>query len=177
MSGIGSRIMRAARLEPALYEEVEGDRTATGQALAVVVLSSIAGGVGAFGEAGLLGLAVGALSAVLGWVLWAFTILVIGTKLMASTETRSDMGELMRTLGFASAPGLVRVAGIIPGFALIVGIVAGVWTLAAMVVAVRQALDYSSTGRAVLVCLAGFALNVLVALLIYGLLPGSFKAP
>ena len=169
MAGIGTRIVRAARLEPALYEEVEADRSATRQAFLVVVLASVAGGIGAAGAKGAAGLAFGAIGAALGWVIWAFTILVIGTKILATADTRSDMGEVLRTLGFAASPGLIRVVGIIPGLSVISSVAAALWTLAATVVAVRQALDYTSTGRAIAVCLLGFFANVLIIGLVVGL--------
>lgn len=169
MADIGNRIVRAARLEPALYEEVESDRSATGQAFVVVVLASIAGGIGAIGASGLSGLALGAFGAALGWVIWAFTILIIGTKVLATPETRADMGEVLRTLGFAASPGLIRVVGIIPGLGIIAGVAASVWTLAATVVAVRQALDYSGTGRAIAVCAIGFLANLAIIGLLAGL--------
>jgi len=86
--------------------------------------------------------------------------------------TRADIGELLRTTGFASAPGLIRVAGLVPGLASLVLLVAALWMLAAMIVAVRQALDYKSTGRAVLVCFVGWLVSIAIAVLI-----GLFTPP
>ncbi len=172
MAGIGSRIVRAARLEPALYEEVEADRSATGQAFLVVVLSSVAGGIGALGwvgSSGVSGLILGAIGAAVAWIVWAFLILIIGTKILATAETRSDLGELLRTLGFATSPGLLRVLGVIPGLGTLAILAVTIWMLAAMVVAVRQALDYTSTWRAVAVCAIGFFTNLAISGFIAGL--------
>ena len=156
-----ARMVGAAKLESATYEEVEADRTATGQALGVVLLSSLAAGVGGLGsgEQGFVG---GLLAGLVGWVVWAFLTWVIGTKLLPEPGTRSDMGELLRTLGFASAPGLLRAFGWLPILGGFITMAALVWMLVATVIAVRQALDYTSTGRAVLVCVIGWFVNLVV---------------
>ena len=114
MKGMLSRIIRAARLDSRLYEEVEADRGAIGQAMTVVVLASIAGGIGS-GLTGLPGVMAGTLRALLSWFVWAGLTWVIGAYLLPEARTRADLGELLRTVGFASAPGLVRVLGLVPG--------------------------------------------------------------
>jgi len=162
------RMLGAAKLDARIYEEVEADTTATGQAASVVALASVAGGIGSLG----LGTAsvgvflIGAVASLVSWVIWAFLTYIIGTRLLPQPHTRANMGEMLRTLGFAQAPGLARVLGVVPGLGTLIQAVVSLWMLAAMVVAVRQALDYSSTGRAVLVCLVGW----LVAIVIPGLL-------
>ena len=100
--------------------------------------------------------------ALLGWVTWAFLTYIIGTRLLAEPQTRADVGEMMRTLGFAQAPGLLRVLGGFPGVGPIVLSIASIWMLVTMVVAVRQALDYTSTVRAVGVCLVGWVLSIAI---------------
>ncbi len=166
----GERLVGAARLDPRTYEEVEGDEHATGQALAVVVLAGVAGGVGSIrlGTMGAGGLILGAVGALVGWVAWAALTYLIGTRLLPESGTRSDIGELLRTLGFAAAPGLLRVFAVLPGLGRPVFLVAQVWMLATMIVAVRQALDYRSTARAVGVCLVGWVLSLVIALIIAG---------
>jgi len=170
MANIQDRIIRAAKLDAQLYEEVEADREATGQALAVVVMSAVAAGIGSLGSGGLLGIVGGTILALVGWLIWAFLTYFIGTRLLPEPQTKADYGELLRTIGFASAPGLLRVFGVIPGLAPLVFLVAGIWMLVAMVIAVRQALDYTSTSRAVGVCLIGWLFQVLVVLLAVQLL-------
>jgi hypothetical protein len=172
MADLMSRIIRAARLDASLYEEVEADRSAIGQAVAVVVLSSLAAGIGAIGQIGLAGLLTGTLMSLLGWVIWAWLIYMIGTKMLPEPQTRSDTGELLRTIGFSSSPGLIRVVGIIPGMAVLVQIVAQIWMLVAMVIAVRQALDYSSTWRAVWVCVIGWIIQLLFLMVLFGIFGG-----
>ena len=160
MASLVDRMVRASKLDVNLYEEVEADKGAIGQALTVVIISSIASGVGSIGIIGIQGLVVGAFAALLGWVAWAFLAFIIGTKLLPEPETKSDMGELLRTTGFASSPGVLRVFAFIPLIGVLVSIVASIWMLVAMVIAVRQALDYKSTWRAVLVCLIGFIIYI-----------------
>jgi len=163
------RMIGAARLDLATYEEVEADRAATPQALAVVVLAAVAGGIGV--GAGVRGLVVGTLFGLLGWAVWAWLIYFIGTRWLPEPDTKADAGELLRTMGFATTPGILRVIGIVPVLGPLVTIVAAVWTLVAMVVAVRHALDYRSTGRAIGVCIIGWLVQVVFLILVTALVP------
>jgi len=162
MSNFKDRLIRAAKLDVNLYEEVESDKNALGQAMWVVILSSVAAGLGGIGTAGIRGIFIGTIFALIGWFIWAYLTYIIGTKLLPTPETKADYGELLRTIGFASSPGLIRVLGIIPGLARIVFLVAGVWMLVAMIIAVRQALDYQSTLRALGVCIIGWVIQAVV---------------
>jgi len=169
------RIIRAAKLDVNLYEEVEADRGALGQAMVVVVLSSIAAGVGSITRVGLGGILTGTITALIGWYVWAYLTYFIGTKFLPEPQTEADIGELLRTIGFSSSPGLIRVFGIIPGLGAIVFFAASVWMLVAMVIAVRQALDYKSTLRAVGVCAIGWIVQMLILAVLFYILGGSAK--
>ncbi len=166
MASMVDRMVRAAKLDPQLYEEVEADKAALGQAMGVVVLASVAGGVGSGGLGGLSGFFIGTVGSLIGWFIWAGLTYLIGTKLLPEPETRADLGELLRTIGFSSSPGLVRVLGLIPGITGIVFLISGIWMLVAMIIAVRQALDYRSTLRAVGVCVIGWIVQVVVLVLL-----------
>jgi hypothetical protein len=161
-SGLGNRMLRAAKLDAVLYEEVEADRGALGQAMLVVLLSSLAAGIGGAAQGGISWLFIGSLAALASWFVWAWLVYLIGTKLLPEAQTQADIGELLRTTGFSAAPGLIRLLGILPGLTTPVMLIAAVWMLVAMVIAVRQALDYKSTGRAVGVCLIGWLVQVAV---------------
>ena len=166
-----SRMLRAAQLDVSLYEEVEADRGATLQALLVVVLSSMAAGLGAIGDLpgfGVLGLSIATLAALVGWVVWALLTYFIGTKLLPGPDTKADVGELLRTTGFSSAPGVIRVLGLVPVVGRLFFYAAAVWMLVAMVVAVRQALDYRSTPRALAVCILGWIVSLAIGWLVSG---------
>ncbi len=169
MATIQNRIIRAAKLDAELYEEVEADRGATGQAMAVVVMSAVAAGFGALGSGGLVGIVSGTLVALVGWCIWAFLTYFIGTRLLPEPQTKADYGELLRTIGFASAPGMIRVFGVLPGFGPFLFSAAGIWMLVAMVIAVRQALDYTSTPRAVGVCLIGWLVQAVILFPLFAL--------
>ncbi len=172
MASFTERMIGAAKLDVQVYEEVEADTGATRQAMGVVLLSSVAAGIGSagVGAGGFGGVVVGGIAALIGWVAWAAVTSLIGTRLLPEPQTRSDVGELMRTLGFAQAPGLLRILGIVPGVGPLVFSIVSIWMLVAMVIAVRQALDYTSTLRAVGVCLVGWAIYVAIAFvfLIFG---------
>jgi len=162
------RLVGAAMLDVATYEEVEADRGATVQALAIVVCSSMAGGIGAHGSSG--GTATLALFASAGvmalttWIAFALLTFEVGARILPTPNTRADVGELLRTLGFAATPGLIQAFGVFPGARMPAFTLAIVWTLAASVLAVRQALDYTSTGRALAVCGLGLSLVIAIAL-------------
>jgi len=166
-------MIRAAKLDVNLYEEVEADQGAMGQAMAVVVLSSAAAGIGSFGQGGLGGMLIGMILAIAGWFIWAYVTYFIGTRLLPEPQTKADHGELLRTIGFSSSPGLIRVLGIIPGLTETVFLVALIWMLTAMVIAVRQALDYVSTWRAVGVCVIGWIVQAVFLMLLFAFLGGA----
>jgi len=162
------RIIRAVKLDVSLYEEVESDKGAMGQAMGVVVLSSLAAGIGIISSEGVGAILMGTVSALIGWYAWSYIVYFIGTRILPEPQTKADYGELLRTIGFSSSPGLIRVFGIIPGLTGIVLLIASIWMLIAMVIAVRQALDYSGTGRAVGVCVIGWIIQwIILGLLFY----------
>ena len=173
MSPLMNRIIRASKLDVYLYEEVEADTGATVQAMGVVVMSSVAAGIGSITQAGLGGILMGTILALLGWVVWAYLTYFIGTKILPEPQTRTNPTELLRTIGFSSSPGLIRIAGIIPGLAGIVFIGASIWMMVAMVIAVRQALDYKSTFRAIGVCVIGWIIQLLILALLFSLVGGG----
>ena len=172
-STILRRLIGAATLDVAIYEEVEADRRATAQALMIVLVSSLAAGLGTRGFRGIGPTDVAFFSVVslMAWAAWALVTYEVGVRIMPGPQTRSDVGELLRTTGFAATPGLLRIFGVVPGLTIPVFAVTTVWMLLTMIVAVRQSLDYTSTGRAVAVCGLGLALSIVFAVVL-GLLFG-----
>jgi hypothetical protein len=167
MANMIDRMVRAAKLDVSLYEEVEADRDAMRQATGVVLLASLAAGIGNYVNGGIVGLVGGALAALLSWYIWAYLTYFIGTRFLPESQTHSTPGELLRTLGFASSPGILRLLGFIPGLTGIVFVVAAVWMLIAMIIAVRQALDYTSTARAVGVCVIGWIIQAIILIPVF----------
>jgi hypothetical protein len=168
MGTLAYRAIGAALLDHATYEGIEADRSATTQALTVVVLASLAAGVGASGLGGPRPsiLFMFTLLALATWIAWAVLILEVGGRHLRQRETRVDLGELLRTVGFAASPGLLQVFGLIPEVRPLVFAASWLWMFAAMVVAVRHALDLATIGRAIVVCTVALAIVLGTALVI-----------
>ena len=161
------RLMGAALLDASTYEDIEADPRATPHAAAVVLLSSLAAGIGLTGSRGTeFALAFFAVASVLAlgvWVAFALITLQVGTRSLATPETVVDIGQLLRTLGFATAPGLLQVFALFSPAPILTSALAFAWTMAASVVAVQHALDFQSTKRALAVCLVGWGLPLAIA--------------
>ena len=171
-SSFENRIIRAIKLDSNLYEEVEADKGALWQAMTVVVLSSIAAGIG-LKTGGFSGIITGTMASLISWYVWAYLTYFIGTKFLPEPQTQADLGELLRTIGFSSSPGLLRVFYFIPGVGVLVYLISSLWMLVAMIIAVRQALDYNSTLRAVGVCVIGYVIQIFVLVLIFSIFGGA----
>ena len=158
---ITDRMMGAATLDVATYEEVEADTTATGQAAIVVTIAAVASAIGAAREGGpgIIGMLLGTL---IGWALWSGITYFIGTRLFAGTAT---WGELARTIGFAQAPGVLLVLAIVPVLGGVVRFAVSIWLLITGIVAIRQALDVT-TGKAVLTAIIGWVIAIIPAAII-----------
>jgi hypothetical protein len=148
------RLLGAAMLDAGMYEGIEADSRTTTQALAAVILASLAAGIGAGDWLGdrTVTLAVVTALAVITWSAWAMLVFQIGTRVMPEADTRADWGQLLRTTGFASSPGLLLVLGVMASGRPVVFALAGAWMFVAMVFGVKHALDYRGAGRAVAVC-------------------------
>ena len=166
MRTFSHRVLGAALLDAQVYEEVEADSRATRQAVALVLLVGVAGGIGLLGVGAVQSFLAGVIGALVGWMAWATLTCLIGTRLLPQPQTQADVGQLLRTLAFSSAPGLLCALGVIPFLGAPIYAIASVWMLVAMIVAVRQALDYTSTARAVAVCVVGWALSLAFAVII-----------
>lgn len=162
MASFTDRILGAARLDAATYEEVEADESATVQALLVVALAAASSGIGAL-SGGVYHFFLGLLGPIIGWLIYAVVVFVVGGMVFPEPGTKADAGEVLRTVGFASSPGLLYFLGLIPFIGGLISLAIAVWVLVATVIAVRQALDYKSTGRAVGVCVLGWILYMVFA--------------
>lgn len=167
------RLMGAAMLDASMYEGLEADRSVTIQAALVVLLASLAAGigVGAWYGGGVRLFAVFSVIALATWLAWAVMMFHIGTQILPEPETSATLGELLRTTGFAATPALLQIFAIFPAMTLPVFAGTTVWMFAAMVVGVKHALDYQSTARALAVCGLAASLSLVVAI-VAGLLFG-----
>ena len=145
---IVNRMVRAAQLDNHLYEEVERDVDATSQAAIVVAIVAVTTGIGQIRDGGISGLIFGIIAAFVGWIVWSFVTYWVGKTLFKTENTRVTPGEMLRTLGFARSPGVLNILGIIPVLGVLVLVVTWIWSLICGVIAIRQAMDFS-TGRAV----------------------------
>ena len=167
-----NRIIRASKLDSNLYEEVEADKSALGQAMAIVIFSSIAAGIGLYKTGGFNGIITGTMASLITWYIWAYLTYFIGTKFLPEPQTEADLGELLRTIGFASSPGLLRIFYFVPGIGALLYLISSLWMLVAMIIAVRQALDYNSTLRAVGVCVIGYVIQIFILVIIFSIFGG-----
>ena len=164
------RMAGAARLSSETFEDIEGDSSATVQALFVVIIVAVASGVGGIlsGQSSLLdGLLFGVIRGIVVWAVWSFVALLVGTKILKSESTEADWGQLARCTGFAQTPGILNILLFIPGVGAIILILSFVWQSAAMVIAVRQSLDYTSTWRAFFVILIAAIPSAIIASLVF----------
>ncbi len=163
---IWDRMIRAAKLDASLYNEVEQDSSATSQALLVVLMVAVLSGIGAL-RGGVGGFIFGLIAAVVSWAIWSFVLYFVGTTIFKGTAT---YGELLRCVGFANTPNALAVLAFIPGVGPLIAFVASIWALVAMVIAAREALDVS-TGQAIITAIIGF-LIVLIVLGVVGSIVG-----
>ncbi len=166
-----NRVFRAIKIDIDLYEEVEADKTATVQAGIVVVLSSLAAGVGAI-HLGASNLLLAPLLSLVSWYVWAYIIYIVGVKMFPDPQTKSNHGELLRTIGFSTAPGIIRIFGFTPTLMTVTYIGSAFWMLACMVVAVKSALDYKSMWKAFGVVVLAWIIQAFALLLILILFRG-----
>jgi len=161
MASFQTRVIGALQLKAQAFEDVEHDRSATGQAAIVVALAAASVPLW---RLSLPTVVMGVVVGLLGWVIGAFVLLIVGTKLLPGKNTEADLGQMLRTLGFAQAPGLFQVFGILPILGLLVALVLRIWVLVAMVIAVRQALDYEDTARAIVTCAVAWIIMLVITL-------------
>lgn len=160
------RMIGAARLNVHTFEEVENDPKAMSQALLVVIIVSVASAIGAvlasvfFGVSGIGNVATsvifGIVRGVVFWAVWALLTFILGTTLFKTPDTHANWGQLARTSGFAQSPGVFQALFFIPFIGPVIALISSIWQLVAMVIGVRQALDYKETWRAVAVVVVGF---------------------
>ena len=160
----GERVVGALKLDANTFEDIERDPTAMGQAVGIIALAALASNLGQIWRLGFGVMLIGVCSSLVGYVLWSVVVWLAGTKLMPDPATKADFPETFRTIAFAAAPGLIGIVTIIPFLGwvlmLILTPVILIWSMAAMVVAVRSVLDYSETFKAVIVVLIGFVVYV-----------------
>lgn len=164
MASFQDRVLGAMRLQPATFEEVEHDAGATTQAAIIVAAGALLGALPSL-RWSMTAVVVAPIVALIGWVIGSAVVLIVGTKLFPGKNTQADLGQLLRTMGFAQSASLFGILGAIPFLGILIHLVLAIWVLVAMVVAVRQALDYDDTMKAVVVCLVAWVIMVVISLI------------
>jgi hypothetical protein len=163
MASLGQRMAGAMKADVATFEEIEHDPSAMGQAVTVIVIAGVASMIGNIFRNGLGAGIVALIISLIVFAIWAVVVTVIGTKLMPEPTTTADFPETFRTIAFAASPGIFNVFAIIPIVGPLISFAISIWSLVIMVIAVRTVLDYSSTGRAIIVVLIGWVIYWMVA--------------
>lgn len=161
MAQIVDRMIRAAKLDPTLFEEVARDESTMSEALTVVVIASAASGIG-LSLAGPVGLIGGAIAALVSWFIWAWLAFFVGTVMVPDPGTNTDLSAVLRVTGYAAAPGVLSVLGLIPLLGPLAALVASFWTLATFIVAIRVVMNFDGNGKAVLVCIVGWLVKMAI---------------
>jgi hypothetical protein len=175
MADLTGRMIGAMQADVKTFEEVEADPNALTQAVTVIVIAGVAALIGNFFRSGIGGGIAGLIGSLIGYALFSFLVSIIGTKVMPEPATKADFNETFRTVGFAAAPGVFNVLAIIPFLGPLISFIIGIWSLVNGVIAVRQVLDYSNTGRAIIVCLiAGVICWIVLAIVMLPIIGALF---
>jgi hypothetical protein len=173
MASFGERVVGAMSLKASTFQEIEHDTTAMGQAVGVIVLAAVSLGLGNLFRNGASAMVFGIITSLIAYAVWALVVWLIGTKVMPDPATKADFQETFRTIGFAAAPGVLGIAAIIPILGWLVMMVIWLWQIAAMVIAVREVLDYTDTIKAVIVVVIGFVAYLVVGAILGMIFVGS----
>ena len=174
MASLAQRMTGAMKADVKTFQEIEADPTAIGQAVTVIVIAGLASLIGNIWRLGAFAGAMALVANLIGYALWTLLIVLIGTKLMPEPTTKADFNQAFRVIGFTASPGVFNVLAIIPFLGPLVSFVVWIWMIVVAVVAVREVLDYSNTGRAIIVCLiAALACWIVVTLLLLPVMVGS----
>lgn len=169
----GERVLGAMQLDARAFDDVERDPGAISQTFAVIALAAVSAGIGNVWYGGITGIVTGVVTALVGYGVWAVIVWLVGTKVMPDPQTSADFPETFRVIGFAAAPGLFGFITIIPILGWLLMFLISLWTIAAMVIAVRTVLDYTETWKAVVVVLIGFVVNLIVTMMMAAMFFGT----
>jgi hypothetical protein len=169
----GDRLIGALKLDPTTFEDIERDPTAMGQAVGVIALAAVSAGIGNVWYGGISGILFGIITNLIGYLFWAVVIWLVGTKVMPDPATKADFPETFRVIAFAAAPMVLGVVTIIPLLGWLILFVLWLWSIAAMVIAVKAVLDYTDTFKAVIVVVIGFVVNLVVSAILTAMFLGG----
>jgi hypothetical protein len=166
MASLTERMVGAMQASVSTFEEIEKDPAALGQAVTVIAIAGLAALIGNIFRTGISAGIVGLCATFIGYVVWTVIVVLVGTKVMPEPATKADFAEGFRVIGFVASPGVFNVLAIIPFLGPLISFAISIWMLVVMVVAVRSVLDYTSTGRAIIVCLIGWVVYLILTFMI-----------
>jgi len=166
MASLGERMVGAMQGDVKTFTEIEADPTAIGQAVTVIVIAGVASLIGNVFRVGLLGGIMSLVVTLILYALWSLLVVLIGTKVMPEPATKADFNEAFRVIGFTASPGVFNVLAIVPFLGPLISFVISIWMIVIGVIAVREVLDYSNTGRAIIVCLLAMVVCWIVLMLV-----------
>jgi hypothetical protein len=173
MASFGERVVGAMKLDPNTFEEIERDQNAMGQAVGVIAIAAVSTGIGWIFWGGLSGIVSRVILQIIGYAVWAVIVWLVGTKVMPDPETKAGFPESFRVIAFAAAPGVLGIITIIPILGWLLSAVLWLWSIAAMVIAVKAVLDYTNIGKAVVVVIIGFIVQLCVMFMLSAVMLGS----
>ena len=162
MADLTGRMIGAMQADVKTLTEIEADPSAMGQAVTVIVIAGVAALIGNIFRAGIVSGVIALIGSLLGYALFSLMTFLIGTKVMPEPTTKADFNETFRVVGFAASPGVFNVLAIVPYLGPLISLLVGLWGLVIAVIAVREVLDYSNTGRAIIVCLIAAVICMVV---------------
>jgi hypothetical protein len=158
MNSLVRQTIGAMTFRAAIYREIATQPGATAPAIGILLLSCFVPGSVSI-VYGTLG---GILYSFSGWAIWICLAYMIGAKIFPESPVDSGLLRLLRAGGFAASPALLGFFGLAAVVGHILPITTTVWVIAATAVAIREALQYRTTSRAVAVCLASWAGTLLI---------------
>ena len=171
MADLTGRMIGAMQADVKTLKEIEDDPNAFTQAVIVIVIAGVASLIGNIFRGGMVVGVIGLVGRLVGYFLFAALVFLIGTKVMPEPSTKADFNQTFRTVGFAASPGVFYVLAIIPFLGPLISFLVALWGLVIAVIAVREALDYSNTGRAIIVCvIAAIACAIVYAVILVPIL-------
>jgi hypothetical protein len=166
MASLGERMVGVMKADVKTFQEIEADPNAMGQAVTVILIGGVAALIGNIFRIGVIGGVMSLIITLISYALWSLVVVLIGTKVMPEPTTKADFSEGFRVIGFTAAPGVFNVLAIIPFLGPLISLFISIWMLIIGVIAVREVLDYSNTGRAIVVVVIAFFVVLIVNLLI-----------
>jgi hypothetical protein len=159
-----NRFLGAALLDVKLYQEVAAEPRFLNQAWITVLIYAMLAAWGSFGRAGAVGSNIGMITAVIGWYVWAFSTYFCATRWFRETSAEVERGDrktVIRVMGFACAPGAIRILGLLPGMGILVFVGATIWMIVAATIALKVAFNFESTARAAGACIIGWIIGAI----------------